>query len=245
VILLLKSQYVTSSLADDVSALTRSKTLGLLKIFCKVRILQVKNHMKNRKSIFITTEFIWMLVVLLAGIVLLLMGAAAIYRENTQLSLEELSTENCKKGVYVTDSIDFYVEKAVQNLGNGSYTGVSQFFYTSGKWYEAYTVPVSEQQYILVLVADREMLSNLEQFDHGRGDGVAFRGEIIENPIGVNDPWYEGTILEADTDRIIADYVIKVKPYLGERKKLIYLGALVVAAAIARMWGMKKRKDLT
>jgi hypothetical protein len=202
--------------------------------------------MKNHKSIFITTEFIWTLVVLLAGIVLLLMGAAAIYRENTQLSLEELSAENCRKGVYVTGSIDFYVEKAVQNLGNGSYnTGVSQSFYTGGKWYDAYTVPVSEQQYILVLVADREMLSDLEQFDHGRGDGVAFRGEVIENPIGVNDSWYEGTILEADTDRIIADYVIKVKPYLGERKKLFYLGVLLVAAAIAHLWGMKKQKDLT
>jgi hypothetical protein len=207
--------------------------------------MSTENHMKKHKSIFITTEFIWTLVVLLAGIVLLLMGVAAIYRENTQLSLEELSAENCRKGVYVTGSIDFYVEKAVQNLGNGSYTGVSQSFYTGGKWYDAYTVPVSEQQYILVLVADREMLSDLEQFDHGRGDGVAFRGEVIENPIGVNDPWYEGTILEADTDRIIADYVIKVKPYLGERKKLFYLGAMVVAAAIAHLWGMKKQKDLT
>lgn len=180
-----------------------------------------------RTKIQISRELILFIIFLIGGGYCLFYGLSVLQKEKNTIQLETLHKEDCTTGLFVAGSIDSYIGKNIINLGDGSYSGVSQTFLTWGKEYNFYTIPMDDDYYICVIISDEDTIEALENFSYGKGNDVYFEGEIIKSPVELNYEWYDGIeeFNGTGTNNIISEYVI-AETNLKEKEKIIYLGIL-------------------
>lgn len=144
----------------------------------------------------------------LIGFIMLSQGISAKVRYSHAVPFSELDSVHCLEGSYVVGTIDDYLRKSIQNLGSGSYSGVSATYLTYSKTYDIYNVPIANNHYIRIMVADSDTKRLLANENNSGGVSIYFEGKIVDTPIMLNEKWYED-ITEFDTDSELADFMVK------------------------------------
>lgn len=182
------------------------------------------SHMKT--VISIGKEVILFIMLLALGSLCFLNGLIALQKEKNAIPISKLSPEGCRIGQFVVGEITSYVNK---DMGNGSYSGESGVLFTGGKEYYFYTIPVDNNYYIRIMIVDKSIVHELEEFSRGKGDAIYFEGQIIKSPTKINYQWYEDIeeFQNVGTDSIIAEYVVK-EIHIQEKTKIIYTGIFLL-----------------
>ncbi len=143
------------------------------------------------------------------------------------LDLTNLSEQNMKINQYVegtiTDCVTVHALDSPRASGTsgGVIKGVEDYFY--------YTIPISDDQYIRVLITDEESIKGMENIVNGDAAEVSFTGQIaVGEPL--NTVWYNWNP-EFDQSKVVVDYMIWQKD-LGAEKNFCrkgFLGILIAA----------------
>lgn len=185
--------------------------------------------------VFITKREILTAILLIIGLTLLCWGINSYYKTNYKsnhaLNLENLNEHMLKDGDYVLGTIDTYIGQEL--YGSNKFSGVSITFITSGKTYNFYTIPFGQNSYICIMAYSKSLLSQLEAFENGHGEDVAFTGIIVEPPTDLNYNWY--TNVEGfNTEDLIDSFVIRETDFERNKdinKHIIYAGIILLAIA--------------
>lgn len=181
-----------------------------------------------RTHISITKRNILTLIIFLLGLYCLYRGIDSDYKYKHAIPLETLREQSCEEGAYVVGYIDSYLGMKV--YGSNRFSGVSQTFLSLAESWDFYTIPVSENSYIEIMLSDKATKSALDDFTEGKGEGVYFEGEIIKPVIGANLNWY-ADLDDFDMDTLIQSFVIR-EAALEKKKDIAYLGIILLMIAL-------------
>lgn len=81
------------------------------------------------------------------GSYFLIAGLISILKEKKSIEFYDISDDMYYEGYYVEGEVLSYISKSIENLGNGTTSGISQTLFTAGKEYSFYTVPVRNNIY--------------------------------------------------------------------------------------------------
>lgn len=181
------------------------------------------------KNIHIPTSACISILMGVISLGLILVNGFQIFSYYPPLNLANLSEQNIKRNQYVEGTIADCVTVHVFN--NQRASGCSGGWIIGGKNYQYYTVPISDDQYIRVLIDDEESIEGMEHIVHGETAEVSFTGQIV-NGEPLNTEWYNWNP-EFDQSKVIVDYVILQKT-LDTEKKLFCAGfwGILIAALI-------------
>lgn len=172
---------------------------------------------------------------LVLGVFFVLTGARALYQQKSATPLSAFGRETGAGGC-VTGYVVSYVTITVKNLGNGRRFGVSQTYLAGGREYDFYTVPVSDGQYVQLLIWRSETKERLEKLCRtGEAQEVLFTGKVVHAPVERNEEWYKNAELENEgfhLENVISDYVIVEQNFAAEKKKMWIGLAFLVSAAL-------------
>ena len=163
------------------------------------------------------------------SILIIIVNGFKIFSYYPPLDLANLSGQNIKMNQYVEGTITDCVTVHVFN--NRSASGSSGGWIKGGKNYKYYMIPVSDDQYIRVLLYDKESIEGMEQIVKGNAVEVSFTGQIaIGEPL--NTEWYNWNP-DFDQSKAIVDYTIWQKA-LGSENNFCCAGfwGLLIAALI-------------
>lgn len=166
----------------------------------------------------------------LIGFIMLSQGISAKVRYSHAVPFSELDSSNCMEGNYVIGTIDDYLQKSIQNLGSGSYSGVSDTYLTYSKTYDIYNVPIANNHYIRIMVADSDTKRLLANENNSGGVSIYFEGKIVDAPFELNATWYED-ITEFDTDSVLANFMVK-QTSSQNISKVIYGGLSILICCL-------------
>ena len=158
------------------------------------------------------------------------------------LDLTDLSEQNMKINQYVKGTITDCV--TVHALDSRRASGNSGTFLKGVEEYYYYTIPISDDQYIRVLINDEESIKGMEQIVNGDAAEVSFTGQIaIGEPL--NTVWYNWDP-EFDQSKVVVDYMIWQKE-LDTEKNLCRKGfwGILIAALIYCFGGGIQIVDVT
>ena len=164
------------------------------------------------------------------GICFLIYGIVAYYKYEDAISFEELSSDNCKKGQYVSGKITTYV---YDDLGKGAINGVSEEMVNMGAVSCVYTVYIKNGEMIRIVVGDLEKRKELDNILQAQ-EPITFEGEIVKATTNLNVNWYDN-VGGVQIDDIIETYVVEEANIKG-RINFVYAGfAFIVFAAVYLM----------
>lgn len=181
-----------------------------------------------RTQISITKRNIFTLILFLLGLYCLYRGIYSDYKYKHAIPLETLQEQSCKEGAYVVGYIDSYLGMKI--YGSNRFSGVSQTFLSLAESWDFYTIPVSENTYIEVMLSDKATKNALDDFTEGKGEGVYFEGEIIKPVTGANLNWY-ASLEDFDMDTLIQSFVIR-EATLEKKKDIAYLGIILLMVSL-------------
>ncbi len=173
------------------------------------------------------------------GCIFLFAGISAQWKYAKAISLSELDAEHYQYGDYIVSDISFFLKKEVSNLSSGNYSGVCEEYMAFGKNYDVYTVPIKNNAYVRIMVADSETKSLLESACKNDNDIIHFEGIIIKSPLTMNHKWYE-EIRDVDIGSIAPDFVIK-QTRIKNKRNMVYGGiAILLVCIFAFVTGVTK-----
>ena len=191
-------------------------------------------------KIYIEKGYLCALLIAMIGIAFLAAGIKNCIGIRDAVSMEELSFAEAKAGQYVNGYIQEYAGKKVVNLGDGRFYGEAYSFTAGilGKEYIGYTVRLSENQFITVLVGSERLREQLLNYTDGQGNCGYLEGKIIKIPVSLNHGWLAealGVEDEKQIEQMVSPvYAIKEVSFRDEKKWCIYgISFLVTAAVIA------------
>lgn len=161
--------------------------------------------------ISISKKAILWAIAFLIGFIMLSQGISAKVRYSNTIPFSELDYVHCIEGNYIVGTIDNYLQKPIQNLGNGSYSGVSATYLTATATYDIYNVPIKNNQYIRIMVANPDTKRLLADNKDADSDRLYFEGKIVDAPIELNADWYKD-ITGFDANNVIADFMVEQTP---------------------------------
>lgn len=196
-------------------------------------------------TIQVSKKLIFFLLFLVSGIAFVICGFCSLQKERRAIDINLINKGNCVKGKYVVGNISSCVVRKIPNLGNGSYSGVSQVWLVGAKEYAFFTIPVGESNYICIMVSDKDKVAELENLYKDGATSIYFEGEIIESPVDINYKWYEGISDKefSGVENILTDYVIKEANFEDYIKK-IYIGIMLLVCAYLQYISMGKMSDI-
>lgn len=181
------------------------------------------------RTYYISKTTIFSGILLIAGLLLCAAGVRAFRNCAHVRELGGLDETDCREGVYVSGTIDSYLVVKSDTLGNARYSGQSETYLTFSDEYDVYTVPVSGDHFIRVMVKEKDTLDALENFRQGKGSAVSFEGILVPAD-ALNEAWY-ARIEGFDTDAVIGAFAVR-QTDLSARKKCLYPGMALLFAAI-------------
>lgn len=191
-----------------------------------------------KRTIMIQKRILFYLFVLLVGLLFTISASQTEKKEKNAISLEQFQAENCLKGQCVKGNIHTYLAKQMQTAGNGRMDGSSQTYIAGIREYQFYTIPIQGNQYITLMISEKETLQALETENASAFNNVYFEGVVVKTPVDLNYKWYEGAEVPKgfDVNNIIANYTIKQKKF-GEGRQLLYGGLGLIVSAVLLMLG--------
>ena len=129
-------------------------------------------------NVSFTKRIIFTAIIFIIGVIFLSVGLRSYMKYSNALHLEILNKQDLKTGKYIVGNIDTYIE-GIQ-YENNIYHDVNQVHRTAWKTYDYYAMPIEEDSYITLLIADDSVKAQLDAFEDGHGEPVYFEGIIIE-----------------------------------------------------------------
>lgn len=207
--------------------------------------------MKKKVLFFVSVSFFHVVAVLfmLLGCFMFAKGLINLHGINNKVSLEELTLDNLKKGVYIEDNV-YSLIGTYPDTGYGTvFLGMSSTQSVGGGlWYNIYTIPIGtkSEEYVMVAVRDVAELTDCwnELTDKPAKSPVRLFGKIIPNKYTVNEPWHlQAFGIEDDSmlkSMISYDFCIKVVDEKQE-SSLWYKGLSLMFTGVF-IWFMCSRK---
>lgn len=186
----------------------------------------MKKKVHNAKEVFI------LFVIILIGLRWTIGGVNAFIQQRRALDFAEVGIEECREGRYVAGYVDSYLVKRLVALNHDFYSGVSQVFLLGGEECHFYTIPIKEDYYIRLMVSDREIMNQLEQFSMGIGEGVYIEGQLAASQASIDYDWYQDMeqFANGNTDKIIGEFVIREISF-REKMNQLYPGVFILLCA--------------
>lgn len=129
-------------------------------------------------NVSFTKRIILTAIIFIIGVIFLSVGFRSYYKYSNALHLDTLNTQDLQTGKYIVGNIDTYIE-GIQ-YENNIYYNVNQVHMTAWKTYDYYAMPIEEDSYITLLIADDSVKAQLDAFEDGHGEPVYLEGIIIE-----------------------------------------------------------------
>lgn len=196
-------------------------------------------------TIRLSKGFVFLLISLILGIYFLVCGITSLQKEKNAINLSEINIENCANGVYVSGNIHSYLVK-------GRTAGISQTLLSGLKEYNLFTIPVDDNQFIRVMIAERDTLKGMENLRRNSTEGIYFEGKIIKSPVDIPYTWYEDVSggKEFRVENVIRDFVIIETKFSYNLQKLAFGIVLLVISfltylLIGKMPGIIEKDPMT
>lgn len=178
-------------------------------------------------NVSFTKRIILTVIIFIIGVIFLSVGLRSYYKYRHALHLETLNREDLTTGKYIVGNIDTYIE-GIQ-YENNIYHDINQVHRTGWKTYDYYAVPIEEDAYITLLIADESAKAQLDAYEDGHGEAVYFEGIIIEPSKQLNYELDE-TIEDFDPENFIDSFAIQ-ETKLNYKNSMIW-GILLLVFSI-------------
>ena len=178
-------------------------------------------------NVSFTRRIILTVILFIIGVIFLSVGLSSYYKYSHALHPEALSREDLTIGKYIVGNIDTYIQ-GIQ-YENNIYHDVNQVHRTAWKTYDYYAIPIEENSYITLLIADESVKAQLEAFEDGRGEPIYIEGIIIEPSNQLNYELDE-TVEDFNPENFVASFAIKETKL--SYKNPIILGLLLLVFSI-------------
>ena len=129
-------------------------------------------------NVSFTKRIILTVIIFIMGVIFLSVGLRSYYKYSNALHLDTLNRQDLQTGKYIVGNVDTYVQ-GIQ-YANNIYHDINQVHRTAWKTYDYYAMPIEEDSYITLLIADDSVKAQLEAFEDGHGEPIYFEGIIIE-----------------------------------------------------------------
>lgn len=182
------------------------------------------------------------IILFVISLLLIITKGCDLYNYNHPYELNELNQTNMKQGKYVSCNIDSYL---VKKTSPSSYNGQSETFITFGKEYNTYTILIDDNNYIRIMIYDKDITEALESFSRGKGEAVTVKGILVKAESIGDDSWYKD-IENFNINSVIQDFAIQEKTDEGMKNGLI-LGVMLLALSVFLCWksgGVKKKMSI-
>lgn len=178
-------------------------------------------------NVSFTKRIILTVIIFIIGVIFLSVGLRSYYKYSHALHLETLNREDLTIGKYIVGNIDTYIE-GIQ-YENNIYHDINQVHRTGWKTYDYYAMPIEEDAYITLLIADESAKAQLDAYEDGHGEAVYFEGIIIEPSKQLNYELDE-TIEDFDPENFIDSFAIQ-ETKLNYKNSMIW-GILLLVFSI-------------
>ena len=178
-------------------------------------------------NVSFTRRIILTVILFIIGVIFLSVGLSSYYKYSHALHPEALSREDLTIGKYIVGNIDTYIQ-GIQ-YENNIYHDVNQVHRTAWKTYDYYAIPIEENSYITLLIADESVKAQLEAFEDGRGEPIYIEGIIIEPSNQLNYELDE-TVEDFNPENFVDSFAIKETKL--SYKNPIILGLLLLVFSI-------------
>lgn len=178
-------------------------------------------------NVSFTKRIILTVIIFIMGVIFLSVGLRSYYKYSNALHLDTLNRQDLQIGKYIVGNVDTYVE-GIQ-YANNIYYDINQVHRTAWKTYDYYAMPIEEDSYITLLIADDSVKAQLEAFEDGHGEPIYFEGIIIE-PSKQLTYELDETIEDFNPENFIDSFAIK-ETKLTYRNPII-LGILLLVFSI-------------
>ena len=180
------------------------------------------------KNIHIPTSAWVSILIGVISLLVVIVNGFMIFSYYPPLDLANLSEQNIKMNQYVEGTITDCVTVPVFN-SQRALRGNSGTFIKGGEIYQYYTIPISGDQYIRILINDEETIKGMERIVHGDAAEVSFVGQIqVGGPLYTE--WYNWDP-EFDQSKIVVEYVIWQKE-LGAEENFCRVGFWGIVLAV-------------
>ena len=178
-------------------------------------------------NVSFTKRIILTAIIFIIGVIFLSVGFRSYYKYSNALHLDTLNTQDLQTGKYIVGNIDTYVE-GIQ-YENNIYHEVNQIHRTAWKTYDYYAIPIGEDFYITLLIADESVKAQLEAFEDGHGEPIYFEGIIIEPSKQLNYELDE-TVEDFNPENFVDSFAFKETKL--SYKNPIILGILLLVFSV-------------
>lgn len=178
-------------------------------------------------NVSFTKRIIFTAIIFIIGLIFLSVGLRSYIKYSNALHLETLNKQDLKIGKYIVGNIDTYIQGI--RYENNIYHDVNQVHRTAWKIYDYYAMPIEEDSYITLLIADDSAKAQLEAFEDGHGEPIYFEGIIIEPSRQLNYELDE-TVVDFNPENFVDSFAIK-ETKLTYRNPII-LGIILLVFSI-------------
>lgn len=178
-------------------------------------------------NVSFTKRIILTAIIFIIGVIFLSVGLRSCYKYSNALHLDTLNTQDLQTGKYIVGNVDTYVQGI--RYENNIFHDVNQVHRTAWKTYDYYAIPIEENSYITLLIADDSAKAQLEAFEDGHGEPIYFEGIIIEPSKQMNYELDE-TVEDFNPENFIDSFAIK-ETELTYRNPII-LGILLLVLSV-------------
>ncbi len=163
------------------------------------------------------------------GMLFMIYGFNACYKMHAAANISRIKTEKLHKGQYVKGEIKKYIGKSIEY--SEEFYGVSGSYAYGLTFYDAYTIPTSDDKYIVVYIKDSELQNILENYDEGIGSNAYIVGKVEKPFYSFNYEFWNGTDIfkneEEAKEKIFSKFIIREINY-DKRIHRMYEGLLIL-----------------
>lgn len=186
---------------------------------------------------------------MLMGLFLFGKGCSNLQGMKNSVSLERLSIENLREGVYVEDDV-YFLTGCYPDTGYGKIFSRMSSTQSAGGglWYNIYTIPIGDKgnEHITVAVYENaesdKLWNNLT--DKPAGTPVKLFGRISINKYSINEPWHMEAfgITDEELLRPMISYEFYIKTLDKEKESSLWYKGFSLLLTGAFIWFMCYRK---
>lgn len=178
-------------------------------------------------NVSFTKRIIFTVIIFIIGVIFLSVGLRSYIIYSNALHLETLNRQDLQTGKYIVGNVDTYVQGI--RYENNIFHDINQVHITAWKTYDYYAIPIEEDSYITLLIADDSAKAQLDAFEDGHGESVYFEGIIIEPSKQLNYELDE-TMEDFNPENFVDSFAVK-ETKLTYRNPII-LGILLLIFSI-------------
>lgn len=189
-------------------------------------------------TIAISKTVVFSIILLFLGLIVLIKGISSIYKYHHALNITELDEAACENDTYVIGEITSCLTIEIKTSGSNVPFGQSETYLTGTKEYTTYTIPIADNRYMRILVAQKDTREAMDGLVKGKVDKVSFEGVVCEPISDLNEEWY-AQIPDFDSNAVLEEYVLKEIDYDREKRKAL-IGLSFLLTAMLLYWNSSR-----